>query len=193
MQIGQELTPELEVAPFVDESSFRTLMSTVTSPKSYRTSAEQIAARWNIGLEAAKKTLQVTTQKGIRRVTHPIEQRFRTWQAQLRYNQLGGRHGRFYTDTFFSSLPSVNGSTMAQVYTNDQGYSKVYPMKLKSQTHETLSTFIHEVGIPASIHSDDAPKLMKGNFKDLCKEFHIPCTYTEPYSPWQNRAEGAIR
>jgi transposase len=66
-------------------------------------------------------------------------------------------------------------------------------MKLRSQAHQTLSTFIHEVGIPAAIHSDDAPELMQGKYKELCKEFHIPCTYTEPYSPWQNRAEGSIR
>ena len=82
---------------------------------------------------------------------------------------------------------------MAQVYTNDHGYSKVYPMKLKSQTHETLSTFIHEVGIPSAIHSDDAKEIMQGRFKELCKEYHIPCSYTEPFSPWQNRAENAIR
>jgi len=82
---------------------------------------------------------------------------------------------------------------MAQIYTNDHGDTKVYPMKLKSQTHETLSTFIHEVGIPSAIHLDDAKELVHGKFKELCKEYHIPCSYTEPFSPWQNRAEGAIR
>jgi len=82
---------------------------------------------------------------------------------------------------------------MAQIYTNDLGYSKVYPMKLKSHAHQTLSSFIHDVRIPSIIHSDDAKELMQGKYKDLCKDFHIPCSYTEPFSPWQNRAEGAIR
>jgi len=82
---------------------------------------------------------------------------------------------------------------MAQIYTNDIAFTRVYPMRLKSQAHETLSAFIHEVGVPSSLHSDDAKELMEGKFKDLCKDFHIPCTYTEPYSPWQNRAENAIR
>jgi hypothetical protein len=159
---------------FFDESSLRKLMSATTTKKNYRTTAEKLASTWNIGLEATKKTLQVTTQKGARITTHPIEQPFRTRQAQLRYNQLGGRHGGFYTDTFFSSVPSLNGSTMAQAYTHDQGYTKVYPMQLKSQTHEILSTFIHKVGIPAAIHSDDAKELMLGKFRELCKEFHIP-------------------
>jgi hypothetical protein len=74
----------------------------------------------------------------------------------------------------------MNGNAMAQIYTNDHGYSKVYPMKLLLQAHSTLSQFIHEVGISSAILSDDAPELMKGKFKDLCKEFHIPCKYTEP-------------
>ena len=137
--------------------------------------------------------MQVTAQKGIRQTTLPIEQRFRTRQAQLRYKQLGGRHGRFYTDTFFSGVPTLNGNSMAQIFTSDLAFTKVYPMKLRSQTHEALSAFIHEVGIPSSIHSDDAKELMMGKFKELCKEFHIPCTYTEPYSPWQNRAENGTQ
>jgi len=194
MQVTQKPQMDDNIALlFFDELSLRHVVSTNTSGRSNTTTAEQLSRNWNIGLEAAKRTLKVTTQKGIRHTTQPIEQRFRTRQSQLRYNQLGGRHGRFYTDTFFSSVPTLNGNTMAQVYTNDHGYSKVYPMKLKSQTHETLSTFIHEVGIPSAIHSDDAKEIMQGRFKELCKEYHIPCSYTEPFSPWQNRAEGAIR
>jgi hypothetical protein len=78
--------------------------------------AEKIAKTWNIGLENAKKTLQCTTQKGIRNTLYPIERRFRTKQAQLRYRQLSGRHGRFYTDTFFASVPSLNGIKMSHIY-----------------------------------------------------------------------------
>ena len=174
-------------------STMSTIDSTVSNNKHYRTSAEKLSSLWNIGLDTAKKTIQVTTQKGIRTTNYPIEQRFRTRQVQLRYKQLGGRHGRFYTDTFFSDVPSLNGNGMAQIYTNDIAFTRVYPMKLKSQAHETLSAFIHEVGIPSSLNSDDAKELMHGKFKELCKEYHIPCTYTEPYSPWQNRAENAIR
>jgi len=82
---------------------------------------------------------------------------------------------------------------MAQIYVNDLNFNKVYTMKTKSETADTLRTFIHEVGIPHTLHSDDAKELLHGPFKQLCKEYGIPCTYTEPYSPWQNRAEGGIR
>jgi hypothetical protein len=179
-----------------DDNSYITLQvaTTMTSKRGLNMNAETLSNNWCIGLEAAKKTLQVTTQKGIRNVLHPypIEKRFRTKQAQFRYKQLSGRHGRFYTDTFFSNTPSINGCKMAQLYINDLTFTKVYPMKTKSQTSETLSAFIHDVGIPTIIHSDDANELMHGKFRQLCKDYSITSTFTEPYSPWQNRAEGGI-
>lgn len=82
---------------------------------------------------------------------------------------------------------------MAQLYTNDIGFSKIYPMKSKSKTPDSLLTFIHDVGIPSSKHSDGTKELSQGRFKTICTEYGIPCTITEPYSPWQNRAEGGIR
>ncbi len=101
---------------------------------------------------------------------YPIERCFRTRQAQLRYRQLSGRHGQFYTDTFFSSVPSLSGATMAQLYVNDLGFTKVYPMKTKTETSVSLSAFIYEVGIPNPLHSDNAKELTHGKFKIICKE-----------------------
>jgi len=68
---------------------------------------EELACMWNIPLKTAAQTIQVTTQKGIRMAVHPIHARYRTKQAHLHYNQLGGRHGRFYTDTMFASIKST--------------------------------------------------------------------------------------
>ncbi len=130
---------------------------TRSSVKQGGVNAEALAKLWNIGVDTAKKTIQYTTQKGIRSTLHPIERRFCTKQAQLRYRQLAGRHGSFYTDTFFSKVPSLNNFKMAQIYVNDLSFTKVYPMKVKSEAGDTLQTFIHDIGIPHSIRSDDAP------------------------------------
>jgi len=65
-------------------------------------------------------------------------------------------------------------------------------MKNKSDVPDTLSNFIHKVGIPHTIHSGNAPETEKGKFRQLCKDYGIINTFTEPYSPWQNRAEGGI-
>ena len=166
-----------------DDQYIINLSATRSSIKQGGISAEALAKLWNIGLDTATKTIQCTTQKGVRSTLHPIERRFRTRQAQLRYRQLAGRHGSFYTDTFFSKAASLNGSHMAQIYVNDLSLSKVYPMRLRSEAGDTLQTFIHDVGIPHSLHSDDAPELMHGKFERLCKDYGINCGYTEPYSP----------
>ena len=53
-------------------------------------------------------------------------------------------------------------------------------MQSKSETHETLNAFIHEVGIPYELHSDDAKELMEGKFKQICRDYGIKTTYNEP-------------
>ncbi len=156
-------------------------------------SPQKLAKRWSIGEATAAKTLQVTTQKGIRNTLFPIEKRFRTKQAQLRYTQLSGRHGRFYTDTFFSSVPAIDNSTCCQLFANDIGFSMIYPMRLKSEAPNTLKCFLQDVGTPHVLHSDNAKELMQGEWRKICNDFAIQTTYTEPKSPWQNRAEGHIR
>ncbi len=169
------------------------IASTSSSTWYSQLSPETLAKRWGIGLEAARNTVKVMIWKGIHFALYPVECHFRTKQAQLRYQQLSGHYGRFYTDTFFSSQPALNGAKMAQLFINDIGFSKLYTMKNKGETADTLSAFIHDIGIPHAIHSDDAKDLTQGRFKSLCKDYSIPCTSTEPCSPWQNHAEGGIR
>ena len=53
--------------------------------------------------------------------------------------------------------------------------------------------FIQLVGIPMAIHSDGAKVFAKGELYQSCRKYGVPKTFTEPHSPWQNRAEGAIR
>jgi len=184
-----------DISESFDDAFFlnRFVKMTSTSAKKPGVSHEQLAQRWGIGLETAAKTIQVTTQRGIRNVSGHLEQRFKTKQAHLRYPHLSGRHGRFYTDTFFATVPTLRTCKSTQLYTNDIGFVKVYPMHSKAETFETLNTFIHEEGIPSELHSDDAKELMEGSFKRICKDFGIKTTYSEPHSPWQNRAEAGIR
>jgi hypothetical protein len=108
---------------------------TTTSSRNPRVTPELLSQRWGIGLEMAKKMLRVTTQKRIQQVSGPLEQRLWTWQAHLGYKQFRGRHGRFYTDTFFASIPSTSGKKMAQIFTNDIHFMKTYPMSWTHPMH----------------------------------------------------------
>jgi hypothetical protein len=59
--------------------------------------AATLAKNWGIGIEAAKSTRLVTTQRGIRRMTHPsLTKRYKTNDRQLRYCRLPVT---MYTDT----------------------------------------------------------------------------------------------
>jgi hypothetical protein len=51
---------------------------------------ENVARCWMVGLETAKKSLKVTTQRGIRSIPNPATRRFKTQMAHLRYPRLKG-------------------------------------------------------------------------------------------------------
>lgn len=96
-------------------------------------SPETLAKKWNIGIDTAKRTLESTMQLTICQAIHPIQRRYRTEVMQLHYPCFGGRHGCFYTDTFFAKTPTLRGCQMAQISTNNISSTKVFPMKHKSK------------------------------------------------------------
>ena len=90
---------------------------------------EVLARRWAIGLDTAKRTLQVTTQAGIRNVLAPGERKLRQRLDHLKFPNFWGR---FYTNTMFSKVTSIRGHRTAQIFTNGQGYDQFYRMESKS-------------------------------------------------------------
>ena len=151
---------------------------------------EILATRWGIGLESAARALNVTSQNGIRKVVLPVERPFRTKQSHLHFPTLDGK---FFSDTMFPHPKSVRGHSCAQLMTNGKGYTHSYPMKAKSEAPDALMDFIHESGVPTWLVVDNAPEQNHARWNKIQREFHIQQTNTEPYSPWQNRAEGEIR
>ena len=67
-------------------------------------------------------------------------------------------------------------------------------MKSKAQAGEAFHKATINVGVPNTIISDGAGEQTGGStyFKEVVKRCHIDTRTTEPYSPWQNRAENAI-
>ena len=67
------------------------------------------------------------------------------------------------------------------------------PMRGKSSAElaMTLNFFVHSVGIPRLLHTDNHKNFSAGEFSKRTRYFCIPQTFTEPHSPWQNRAEFA--
>ena len=69
---------------------------------------------------------------------------------------------------------------------------KSTPMTKKSDAHETLSLLFHCDGVPLTMVFDGSNEQCKGDFKSKLCETDCLTRQTEPYSPWQQAAEGCI-
>jgi hypothetical protein len=79
--------------------------------------AATFAKNWGIGIEEAKRTRLVTTQRGIRRMIQPsLTKRYKTNDRQLRYRRLPVT---MYTDTMYSIILSRQKNKAAQIFTTD--------------------------------------------------------------------------
>jgi hypothetical protein len=89
--------------------------------------AAKLAKNWGIGLEAAKRTRLVTTQRGIIGMIHPsFTKRYKTNDMQLRYRRLPVA---MYTDTMFSTILSRQKNKAAQIFCTDFGFVRLFPLK----------------------------------------------------------------
>jgi len=179
-------------APYVESHPiFQT--SAVSTAMKKGIDAANLSQLWGIGTQTAELTLSATTQKVIRSSINPIERRYRTMQQQLRYRQLGGNSGRFYSDTFFSTRKSITRKSCCQIFVNNIGFYYVTPMEKESEASNSLVEFIQHVGIPNQLHTDGSKTQTLGEWRKVVKQYHIKTSETEPHSPWQNRAESGIR
>ena len=176
-EISSTLEPEL----FVEALNSQNRISSVNSKERQTMSAAKLANRWNIGLDAAKRTLDRTTQRGIRLVANPsINRRLRTNDRQLRYRRL---KTNIFTDTMFSSIKSSRNNNCAQIYCNDLQWTAVYPMVTKGEAHLSLSKFMSTHGAPDFMISDGAKELTQGEFRRKAREAGVHCKEVEPYKP----------
>jgi hypothetical protein len=88
-----------------------------------------LATRLMIALEGAKKTVQSTTQLGIRTCLNPmLARRFLTNDRMLCYKRLP--HTTF-TDTLFAGRPSHSGNKCARAYSTSFELARAHPMTRK--------------------------------------------------------------
>jgi hypothetical protein len=78
--------------------------SIISNDRHSKATPEELARKWNIGIQTAKDTVQVTTQCGIQTAIYPMTQRVRVDNLILHQQQL---KGMWYADTFIpkGSLP----------------------------------------------------------------------------------------
>ena len=167
-------------------------ISVTTNERHHKLTPESLSRKWNIGLKTARQTIKATTQLGIRSAVGPLTRRYRTDLLQSRHRRL---NITLYTDTMFSKCKSIIGNSVAQVYTDGQGWVHVDPRTSKALAGLTLDSLIENIGIPNQIIYDGAQEQIgpKSYFQKTMQHYRIHGHQVEPYSPWQNRAEDSIR
>ena len=139
-----------------------------------------LAKRWNITLETAKRTLLKTTKRGLRTSPNPLlSQQYMTNNTILRYRRL---HVDLFTDTFEAGIVSHRGNRYAQVYAHRNTWCKAYPMAKKSDAHETLSLSFAQERVPSTLVMDGAREQVMGEFRHKARQADCHMNQTEPYS-----------
>ncbi|KAI2503562.1 Reverse transcriptase (RNA-dependent DNA polymerase) [Fragilaria crotonensis] len=91
-------------------------------------------------------------------------------------------------------IKSIDSQRYAHIIGNGRGYTKAYPMERKNESIYALDDFVKKVGIPEVLLCDnDATMEGWGEWKKRIRKYSIDPKYTEPYSPFQNKAELDIR
>jgi hypothetical protein len=125
--------------------------------------AATLANKWGIGIEAAKRTRLVTTQRGIRKMIHPsLTKRYNTNDRQLQYRRLTVT---MFTDTTYSKILSRQQNKGAHIFCTAFGFVKAFPMKKESEAHEDLSSLFHRDGSPNATVMDGSKAQVEGQFR----------------------------
>jgi hypothetical protein len=139
--------------------------SVISNERHSKVSPEEIARKWNVGLQTAKDTMKATTQRGIRTAVHPMTRRVRVDHLHLHRQRL---RGTWYTDTLLSRVKSKLGNTCANVYTQGK-FTRVIPMTSRKDAGKSLIEFTDDVGIPERLVTDGATEFT-GRHTEFVKE-----------------------
>jgi hypothetical protein len=165
------------------------MLSAAHADRSKGINAEHLSKIWRIGLETAERTLDITSQKSIRKEHPTLSRNYGTNDRMLRYKRI---NDYFFMDTFFATKKagkSSRGHTCCQLFVTDKGFVYVVPMKSKSEVLQAVKQFAKEIGAPDAIISDAAGEQSSQNLRKFCSEMGTTLRHLEEGTPWANKAE----
>ena len=139
--------------------------------------------------DVLKRTFEATTQ--LAKISAlPYRDHFKSRNPQLNRRRLPEPYA---TDTWFVSEPALNGESCVQLFVGLISFL-VFPFGMKSESEgpSKLKTFVRQVGAPFSLMNDNSKMQTGSKWMDICDNYNIGTSTTEPLHPWQNRAERKI-
>ena len=156
--------------------------------------AKDLSKLWNIGLETAKRTLQVTTRLCPRSGENiTLNRRYEYNDRMLRYKHLPVN---VFTDTMFASKragKSFRNYTCVQVYASEFGWVRADLMKSEAEIHLSVKSMFKDVGVPKKLIADGAKAQISGKSRDICNMSGCKVVELEKSTPFANRAERYIQ
>jgi hypothetical protein len=190
---SQTNTFDIHDSPTLATSLQRNILVTLShqSTRKGTVSARDLAQHWFIGLNTAQRTIERSTQRGVRDIASTSGYR----RLKHRAHQLMYRHIRatVYTDTMFNRVKSIRQNTCAQVYVTKFHWTKAYPMRTKADAHLTLDQLHSDIGVFHTVVPDNAPELISGEFRKKLIHAGSQIKPVEAYTHNQNMDESAIR
>jgi hypothetical protein len=118
--------------------------SVLMSDRHLKVGPEELSRKWNIGLQMAKATLDMTMQHGIQMAVHPMSRRLRVNYLHLNRPRL---KGMWYLDTLIAKVKSLLGNKCANMFANGK-YTKVVPMPSQKRSGRVAYWFHRQCRYP---------------------------------------------
>ena len=95
-----------------------------------------------------------------------------------------------FSDTFFSSVTSIRGYSMFQLFSlRDAKTDFVFLMRKKSQAASKFSDFIRDIGAPNYVINDNAQELSGEDWTNVARHAMVSTYFSEAEHQNQNLAE----
>jgi hypothetical protein len=133
----------------------------------------------------------VTTQRGVRRMIHPIlTKRYNTNYRQLRYPHLSVT---MYTDTMLSTILSRQNNKAAHILCTDFGFVRAFRLMKEKEAHGALSLIFHRYGVPNVMVMDGSRVQFGVELRRKLRDAGFHMKQTEPHTQSSNMGEGDVR
>ena len=113
------------------------MILTKISTKDSTVDAKKLAKNWSIGLKAAARTIDATTQMAVRDFSDVSgKRRLKPHHTMMDWKRI---QGTVYTDTLCGPCKSLSGKTHSQVHATDYQYVQTYSMEREKKGWYTHS------------------------------------------------------
>ena len=128
---------------------------------------EELARKWNVGIQTVKDTFDVTTQHGDCTAVQPMTRQLRVDHLHIHRRLL---KKTWFVENLMSKVHSIRGNKFANIFTQGK-FIKVVPMTARSESGQLLAEFTDDVGIPKHLITDGAGEFT-GRETEFIKESH---------------------